>query len=111
MDGESGVPHHAPANEVVQGLYSGAPSGGLEPLSHILGKAEQDVLAPPRIDALRDFRSNGRGVRVWGARTMSADSEWKYVNVRRLFIFLGNPVDQGTQWAVFDPTRSRPGSG
>jgi uncharacterized protein len=66
-------------------------------------KAEQDVLAPRGINVLRDFRSNGRGIRVWGARTMSADSEWKYVPVRRFFIFLENSIHDGLQWVVFEP--------
>lgn len=102
VDRESGV-HHAPANEVVQGLYASDPTAGLEPLSHILGKTEQDALAHRGINVVRDFRSNGRGIRVWGARTMSADSEWKYVPVRRLFIFLEQSIDHGLQWVVFEP--------
>ena len=102
VDRDRGV-HRAPANQVMQGLSASDPSGGLEPLSHVLSKAEQDVLGPRGINVLRDFRSNGRGIRVWGARTMSADSEWKYVNVRRLFIFLEQSIDQGLQWVVFEP--------
>jgi Bacteriophage tail sheath protein len=102
VDSEQGI-HRAPANQVVPGLSSGNPSGALEPLSHSLGKAEEDVLSPRGINVLRDFRSNGRGIRVWGARTMSADSDWKYVNVRRLFIFLEQSIDHGLQWAVFEP--------
>jgi phage tail sheath protein FI len=97
------TPHPAvPGAQVVLGLSSNDPSG-LEPLSHTLSKAEQDLLDPRRINVLRDFRSNGRGVRVWGARTMSAESEWKYVNVRRLFIFLEQSIDRGLQWVVFEP--------
>jgi phage tail sheath protein FI len=102
VDREHGV-HRAPANQVVQGLSSTDPSSGLEPLSHILGKAEQDVLGPRGINVLRDFPSSGRGIRVWGARTISADSDWKYVNVRRLFIFLEQSIGQGLQWVVFEP--------
>jgi phage tail sheath protein FI len=44
-----------------------------------------------------------RGIRVWGARTLSSDPEWKYINVRRLFIFLEHSIDNGTQWVVFEP--------
>jgi len=102
VDRNSGV-HVAPANQVVEGLSASDPSTGLEPLSHLLGKVEQEVLAPRRINVLRDFRSNGRGIRVWGARTMSADPEWKYVPVRRLFIFLEQSIGQGLQWVVFEP--------
>jgi phage tail sheath protein FI len=52
---------------------------------------------------IRDFRSSNRGIRVWGARTMSTDTQWKYINVRRLFIFVEASIDRGTQWVVFEP--------
>ena len=65
----------------------------------------QAVLNPEGINALRFFA--GRGNRVWGARTMSSDPEWKYVNVRRLFIYLEHSIDKGTQWAVFEPNNER----
>jgi phage tail sheath protein FI len=44
---------------------------------------------------------DGRGNRVWGARTITSDPEWKYVNVRRYFLFLERSIDIGTQWVVF----------
>ena len=65
----------------------------------------QSVLNPEGINALRFFP--GRGNRVWGARTMSSDPEWKYVNVRRLFIYLEHSIDKSTQWAVFEPNNER----
>jgi len=68
-----------------------------------LTKGQQDVLNPRGINVIRDFRSDGRGIRVWGARTMSTDSQWKYINVRRLFIFVEQSIDRGTQWVVFEP--------
>lgn len=86
----------APANEVVRGLTK---------FEININKARQDVLNPEGINALRFFE--GRGNRVWGARTMSSDPEWKYVNVRRLFIFLEHSIDKGTQWAVFEPNNER----
>ncbi len=52
---------------------------------------------------LRNFRTQGRGLRVWGARCITSDTQWKYVNVRRLFIFIEHSLDQGTQWVVFEP--------
>jgi uncharacterized protein len=58
-------------------------------------------LNPRGVNVIREFP--GRGIRVWGARTMSSDSLWKYINVRRLFIFLERSIDQGTQWVVFEP--------
>ncbi len=94
-DIERGV-HKAPANEVVRGLTR---------FEANINKARQDVLNPEGINALRFFE--GRGNRVWGARTISSDPEWKYVNVRRLFIYLEHSIDKGTQWAVFEPNNER----
>ena len=94
-DIERGV-HKAPANEVVRGLTR---------FEANINKARQDVLNPEGINALRFFE--GRGNRVWGARTISSDPEWKYVNVRRLFIYIEHSLDKGTQWAVFEPNNSR----
>jgi phage tail sheath protein FI len=101
-DVDRGV-HKAPANEVVNGILARDLNGGRKPLSHTLNKREQDILNPRGVNCLRDFRSDGRDIRVWGARTMSSDAMWKYVNVRRLFIFIEQSIDRGTQWAVFEP--------
>ena len=97
-DIERGV-HKAPANEVVRGLTR---------FEANINKARQDVLNPEGINALRFFE--GRGNRVWGARTMSSDPEWKYVNVRRLFIYIEHSIDRGTQWAVFEPNNRGSGA-
>lgn len=94
-DIERGV-HKAPANEVLRGLSR---------LEININKARQDVINPEGINALRFFE--GRGNRVWGARTMSSDPEWKYVNVRRLFIFIEHSIDKSTQFAVFEPNNPR----
>ena len=67
--------------------------------------AEQEVLNPEGVNVLRFFE--GRGNLVWGARTISSDPEWKYVNVRRLLIFLEHSIDKSTQWAVFEPNNER----
>ncbi len=88
--------HKAPANEVVLGLTK---------FELNINKGRQDVLNPEGINALRFFE--GRGNRVWGARTLSSDPEWKYVNVRRLFIFMEHSIDKSTQWAVFEPNNER----
>ena len=82
----------APANEVVR-LAVG--------LDRYVTEAEQAVLNPESINCIRAF--GPRDFRVWGGRTLSADPEWKYVNVRRLFIYLEASIDRGTQWAVFEP--------
>jgi phage tail sheath protein FI len=102
VDVDRGV-HKAPANEVVAGIITRDLSDGHKPLSHVITKGEQDILNPKGVNVIRDFRPDGRDIRVWGARTMSSDSMWKYVNVRRLFIMIEQSIDRGTQWAVFEP--------
>ena len=92
-DIERGV-HKAPANEVLRSIAD---------LEFSLTKEEQDILNPRNINVLRNFRVNNRGLRVWGARTLTSDPDWKYVNVRRLFIFIEHSIDRGTQWVVFEP--------
>ena len=88
--------HKAPANEVVRGVLR---------LSAPISKGIQDVLNPEGINCLRNLQ--GRGNLVWGARTISSDPEWKYINVRRLFIFLEHSIVRGTQWAVFEPNNEQ----
>jgi phage tail sheath protein FI len=102
VDNERGV-FKAPANEVVRGIINRDLSGDAKPLKYILGKREQDMLNPKGVNVIRDFRSDGRDIRVWGARTMSSDAMWRYINVRRLFIFIEQSIDRGTQWCVFEP--------
>jgi phage tail sheath protein FI len=94
-DIERGV-HKAPANELVRGITG---------LQRLLNKEEQDILNPypVNINVIRDFRNNGRGIRVYGGRVITSDSDWKYVNVRRLLIFIEASIDRGLQWAVFEP--------
>jgi hypothetical protein len=84
--------HKAPANEAVLGAFD---------FEINIRKGVQDVLNPRGVNCLRFFEQGG--FRVWGARTMSSDPEWKYVNVRRLFIYLEHSIDRGTQWVVFEP--------
>ncbi len=74
---------------------------GLTKFEMNINQGRNEVLNPEHINALRFFP--GRGNRVWGARTMSSDPEWMYVNVRRLFIYLEHSIDKATQWAVFEP--------
>jgi len=86
----------APANEVVTGAIR---------LEQNINFAQQEVLNPIGVNCLRFFPN--RGYRVWGARTVSSDPEWKYVNVRRYFNYLEHSIDNGTQWAVFEPNGER----
>lgn len=90
-DIERGV-HKAPANKVVQGATA---------LQFKITKGEQDMLNPRGVNCLRAFP--GRRIRVWGARTSSTNTLWKYINVRRLFLFVEESIEEGTQWVVFEP--------
>ncbi|MBA3938784.1 MAG: phage tail sheath subtilisin-like domain-containing protein [Planctomycetes bacterium] len=90
-DVQRGV-HKAPANDVVFGAL------GFEVE---VNRFQQELLNPDGINCLRSFP--GRGRLVWGARTLSGDPEWKYLNVRRYFLFLERSIDKSTQWAVFEP--------
>lgn len=101
-DIERGV-HKAPANEVVRGIVNQDLGPTRKPLEYQIVKGEHDILNPRGVNVIRDFRPDGRGIRVWGARTMSSDPLWKYVNVRRLFLFVEESIDEGTQWVVFEP--------
>ncbi|MBS0168395.1 MAG: phage tail sheath subtilisin-like domain-containing protein [Nitrospira sp.] len=95
VDNERGV-HKAPANEVVRGITG---------LTRYFTKGEQDILNPypQNINVIRDFRPSNRALRVWGARCITSDNDYKYVNVRRLLIFLEDSIDRGLQWVVFEP--------
>jgi phage tail sheath protein FI len=75
-------------------------NGILRPALQI-SKSEQDILNPIGVNCIREFP--GMGVRVWGARTLSSDARWRYVPVRRLFNFVEQSINRGTQWAVFEP--------
>ncbi|MGD8466244.1 MAG: phage tail sheath subtilisin-like domain-containing protein [Anaerolineae bacterium] len=90
-DATRGV-HKAPANEVVQGAIG---------LAYQTTKGEQDTLNPNGVNCIRAFP--GRGIRVWGARTLTSDPAWRYINVRRLFNFVEKSIENGTQWVVFEP--------
>jgi hypothetical protein len=69
-------------------------------VQRIITKAENDVLYQNKINVIRKYPE---GILVWGVRTLSAESVWRYVNVRRLFIFLEQSIERGLQWAVFEP--------
>jgi phage tail sheath protein FI len=84
--------HKAPANEVVRGALG---------LGVKVTKGEHDLLNPIGVNVVRSFP--GRGIRVWGARTLSSDPSWRYINVRRLFNMIEESIERGTQWVVFEP--------
>ena len=90
-DIERGV-HKAPANEVIRGCTG---------LSCAYNEGEQDILNPMGVNLIRAF--TGRGIRVWGARTISSNGLWKYLNVRRLFIYVEESIKANTNWVVFEP--------
>lgn len=90
-DAERGV-FKAPANEVLRGALD---------LEFDTDDNTQGILNPQGVNVTRNFP--GRGIRVWGARTITSDTLWKYVSVRRLFIFIERSIYEGTQWVVFEP--------
>lgn len=95
-DVERGV-FKAPANVAVRGALG---------LTQRLNDAEQGVLNPAGVNVIRFM--TGRGVLVWGARTLTvSDPEWRYVPVRRLFIMMEGSIRRGTQWVVFEPNDER----
>lgn len=94
-DNSRGV-YKAPANEVVRACTG---------LDCQYNKGEQDILNPKGVNLIRYF--TGQGIRVWGARTCSSNTIWKYINVRRLFIFLEQSIKNGSNWVVFEPNDER----
>jgi phage tail sheath protein FI len=86
----------APANEIVRDALD---------LTTDANDQKQDVMNPNGVNAIRHFP--GRGILLWGARTLSANALWKYVPVRRLFIFVERSIYEGTQWVVFEPNDQR----
>ncbi|HNN43159.1 MAG TPA: phage tail sheath family protein [Nitrospira sp.] len=94
-DNERGV-HKAPANEIVRGALG---------LRYQISRGEQDILNPRGINCIRLMQGNG--IRIWGARTLSSDPSWRYINVRRLFIMVETSIERATQWVVFEPNDFR----
>lgn len=82
----------APANEVITGALN---------VQTNVTHGEQETLNPIGVNCIRPFGT--RGIRVWGARTLSSDTSWNYINVRRLFNMIEDTILQGTQWVVFEP--------
>jgi phage tail sheath protein FI len=91
-DEQRGV-HKAPANAAVLGALN---------VKYYVGKPRQELLNPQGVNCIRNMNGN---INVWGARTIGGDknAEWKYINVRRFFLFLRESIDEGTQWVVFEP--------
>ena len=83
--------HKAPANETIS----------CTGLSVNYTTAEQDILAPEGINLIRALP--GQGIRIWGARTAGSDPSFRYINVRRLFIFVEQSIKASTNWVVFEP--------
>lgn len=90
-DTDRGV-HKDPANEIIRGINE---------LQLQINNGQQSILNPKGVNVLRFFK--GRGNIVWGGRTISRDPDWKYISVRRLFIFVEKSIERGTQWVVFEP--------
>ena len=88
--------HKAPANDILKGVLD---------LEVNLTDAQQGLLNPEGVNGVRAFP--GRGIRVWGARTLSGDPVWTYVNVRRLFLTAGRWIERNMSGAVFEPNDTR----
>ena len=84
--------HQAPANHGLEGVKA---------LTHAVDDVRQGILNPQGINCLRTLP--GRGIRVYGARTLSSDAEWRYLNVRRLVLMIEEAIEEANQWAVFEP--------
>ncbi|UMG91026.1 phage tail sheath subtilisin-like domain-containing protein [Nocardioides sp. TF02-7] len=82
----------APANDTMRGVLD---------IERNVTQNEQSLLNPIGINCIRPFGT--RGIRIWGARTLASDTDWQYINVRRLFNMVEASILEGTQWAVFEP--------
>lgn len=82
----------APANDTIRGVLD---------IERAITQNEQSLLNPIGINCIRPFGT--RGIRIWGARTLASDSDWRYINVRRLFNMIEATILEGTQYAVFEP--------
>lgn len=89
-DGEKGI-YHAPANCILEGAVG---------ISNKTTTGEQEILYTSNINLLKYFP--GKGVKIWGAKTLSCDKDWEYINVRRTFSRVCSALKKGTQWAVFE---------
>jgi len=98
-DNERGV-HKAPANEIMRGALG---------LRYLISRGEQDILNPRGINCIRLMM--GGGIRIWGARTLSSDPSWRYINVRRLFIMVETSIERPPSGWCSSPTTSACGSG
>jgi uncharacterized protein len=94
-DAAQGV-HRAPTDAVVEGVAG---------LGFDVADTDQDQLAEAGVNSIRAFPA--KGIRVWGARTLSSDPEWRYVPVRRILLYLEESIDRGTRWTVFEPNDER----
>ena len=90
-DNDRGV-FKAPANDILRGVVD---------LERTLTDGDQGPLNEVGVNVIRFF--TGRGIRVWGARTISTSTQWRYINVRRLLLFIEESIQEGTQFAVFEP--------
>jgi phage tail sheath protein FI len=92
VDETRGV-HKAPGNEPIFGALD---------VKYYISKQKQAGLNPQGVNCIRNINGN---INIWGARTIGGDKngEWKYINVRRTFLFLKKSIDEGTQWVVFEP--------
>ena len=102
---ERGV-QNAPANIEVRGVVGLGLPGVIPPSGLVPGDRASEILRLKGINVIRDFRSAHQGIRIWGARTLAVDTEFKYVSVRRLFLYVEHSITRGIHWVVFEPNTS-----
>ncbi len=90
VDSEKGI-FHAPANVILQGAAG---------LSEKMNDSVYELFYPRGINLLKYFP--GKGIKIWGGKTLSSDPDWRYINVRRTFSAICKSLKQGTEWAVFE---------
>jgi hypothetical protein len=90
VDSQDGI-FHAPANVLLHGAVG---------LASRIEDSEYEMLYPAGINLLKYFP--GKGIKIWGARTMSSNPDWRFINVRRTFSSICRSLKIGTQWAVFE---------
>jgi len=97
----AGIYARSDSNENVAKDPANEPINGIDSLQLPIDDGTQGILNPIGVNCLRYFK--GQGNLVWGGRTTSPDPDWKYINVRRLFIYVEKSIQRGTQWVVFEP--------
>ena len=88
--------------DTTMGVHAAPANLPMEGVEDVTLRVSEDHLGVLNADSVNTFRVQ-RGVRPWGARTSSSNPDWRYINVRRLFIMLRRTLETGFLWATFEP--------